>query len=650
MTESTGNLITDPVRRAWAAWCRFWFTPSDPTPLCLMRIVAGLLALYVHISYTFDLQALEGKDGWYSTAQADQERRQWPNFVPPANWGAAEPHYRMPPFPQQRATVRNFVERVATAPRDTQDRVLRLLDSLPDGSGGRAETLRYLMNMEFKAPTFEERDTYLKRMVEADPKDEAASLALPEYLLTLKTTDRELFRADAHALCDLLPGERTARSNIFTYLISQPGGEWQLLHKFIEEVRNKSDQADRNYFLDYAEKWSCSPDEKEIIAKGHWYYSPFYHVTEPTGVAVLHGIHLFVILLFTLGVCTRVTSVLTWLAALAYIQRNPVALFGQDTMMNLCLFYLMLAPCGATWSVDWLVARYRENKRALREGRRPEPAVPKPLVSATFVTRLLQIHYCMMYMSAGLSKLKGDAWWNGTAPFSCMSNPEFCPLHMPFYRGLMVWLCQDPNRWLWEAYMSATVIFTLFTEIGFPFLVWTRMRPVMVTFAILLHLGIALNMGLIVFSLFMFTLLLGAWMPGSAIRRVFARPPARLPKVQVNYDGASEKQLRAAAAVAALDVWGQADVIDRAAAKSARAATIPTSGALAVTAGGTTATGWSAARAVARSLGMTQPFAWLLGLPIVAQIGEARHPSETVKGAGGVAEQTKPARAVVNRS
>ena len=68
-----------------------------------------------------------------------------------------------------------------------------------------------------------------------------------------------------------------------------------------------------------------------------------------------------------------------------------------------------------------------------------------------------------------------------------------------------------------------------------------------------LHLGIALNMGLIVFSLFMFALLLGAWMPGSAVRRVFARPPARLPKVQVNYDGRSEKQLRAAATVAALE-------------------------------------------------------------------------------------------------
>lgn len=641
MSDSSASLITEPVRRAWAAWSRFWFTPSDPTPLCLMRIVAGLLALYVHISYSFDLQSLEGRDGWYSVAQANQERRQWPNFVPPKNWGAAEPHYRMPPFPQQRATVRDFVERVAKSSTDTQDRVLRLLDSLPDGPGGRAETLRYLFNMEFAAGTFEERDEYLRRMVHAKRDDQPAQLALPEYLLTLKESDRELFRADAHALCDVLPTERRARSNIFTYLIKQSDTrEWPLLHKFIEEARNKKTAADLDYFLDYAEKWSCSPDEQEIIAKGHWYYSPFYHVTDPNGVAVVHGVHLLVIGLFTLGVCTRVTSVLTWLAGLAYIQRNPIALFGQDTMMNLCLFYLMLAPCGATWSVDWLVARYRENKRALREGRQRTPAVPAALVSATFITRLLQVHYCLMYLSAGLSKLKGDAWWNGTAPWFCMTNPEFCPLHVPIYRELLIWMSQDGNRWLWETYMSVGVVFTLFTEIGFPFLVWTRLRCVMVTCAILLHTGIALNMGLIVFSLFMFTLLLGAWMPGSAVRRVFARPPSRLPKVHVNYDGASEKQLRAAATVAALDVWGQADLTDRVA-KPAPSPAVTTAEPLRVAANGRAVSGWSAARLVAKSLGMTQPFAWLLGLPVISQIGEARHPSGTVSAAGGKSEVGK---------
>jgi hypothetical protein len=401
------------------------------------------------------------------------------------------------------------------------------------------------------------------------------------------------------------------------------------MRRFIDEARAKPTDDARKAFLDYAEKWSCSPDEPEIVAKGHWYYSPFYHVTEPTGVAVVHGIHLFVIVLFTLGIGTRVTSVLAWLAGLAYVQRNPVALFGQDTMMNLCLFYLMLAPCGATWSVDWLVNRYRAAKKALAEGRRPEPAEPRPLVSANFVIRLLQVHYCLMYLSAGLAKLKGGAWWNGTAPWFCMTNPEFCPLHLPFYRGLLVWLSQDGNRWLWEGYMSFANVFTLAVEIGFPYLVWTRLRPVMILGAILLHTGIALNMGLIVFSLFIFTLLLGAWMPAAAVRRVFARPPAKLPRIQVSFDGREPRQVRAAAAVEALDVWGQAELTDRAA-KAGRGEPSPGEP-IRVTADGKALTGWTAARRVAKALGLTQPFAWLLGLPVVAQIGESRHPSAVAK-------------------
>src|SRR5436309_7289245 len=96
---------------AWAAWCRFWFTPADPTPLCLMRIVAGLLVLYVHVAYTFDLHALFGPDGWYSTAMADRERREYPWFVPQSMWGPRQPPpFRMPNLGEPRHALRVFID------------------------------------------------------------------------------------------------------------------------------------------------------------------------------------------------------------------------------------------------------------------------------------------------------------------------------------------------------------------------------------------------------------------------------------------------------------------------------------------------------------------------------------------------------------
>jgi hypothetical protein len=43
---------------------RFWFTPSDPTPLACIRIVTGLVVLYVHLCYGWDLLGYVGPDGW----------------------------------------------------------------------------------------------------------------------------------------------------------------------------------------------------------------------------------------------------------------------------------------------------------------------------------------------------------------------------------------------------------------------------------------------------------------------------------------------------------------------------------------------------------------------------------------------------------
>lgn len=44
-------------------WNRFWFTPSDPATLSLIRLLVGLLAVYLHATLLFDLNTLFGPDG-----------------------------------------------------------------------------------------------------------------------------------------------------------------------------------------------------------------------------------------------------------------------------------------------------------------------------------------------------------------------------------------------------------------------------------------------------------------------------------------------------------------------------------------------------------------------------------------------------------
>ncbi len=46
------------------AWNRFWFTPSDPATLSIIRLFAGAMLLYTHCIWTLDLQAFLGQEGW----------------------------------------------------------------------------------------------------------------------------------------------------------------------------------------------------------------------------------------------------------------------------------------------------------------------------------------------------------------------------------------------------------------------------------------------------------------------------------------------------------------------------------------------------------------------------------------------------------
>jgi len=235
-------------------------------------------------------------------------------------------------------------------------------------------------------------------------------------------------------------------------------------------------------------------------------------------MAVLQAGICVIVFLFTIGFCTRITSVLTWAAALGYIHRSPPTLFGVDTMMTILLLYLMIGPSGAALSVDrwlarwWAQARPRILARWRAFWHRADTATslppsallgpPEPSIGANFAIRLLQIHVCIIYLAAGLSKLQGASWWNGKAVWGTLANFEFAPMQ---YESYMVPLrLLTANRVVWEAFMTTAGIFTLFFEISYVFLVWRpSTRWLILSMAIVLHGFIGVFMGLKTFSLMM---------------------------------------------------------------------------------------------------------------------------------------------------
>jgi hypothetical protein len=247
---------------------------------------------------------------------------------------------------------------------------------------------------------------------------------------------------------------------------------------------------------------------------GQYIWSIYYHVHDPSSVVVVHAAIVVVLVLFTLGLWTRVTSVLAWVGALQYVQRLPTSMFGMDTMLNILLLYLMIGDSGAALSLDRWLQRRRERRDL---GPRADLSL-KPSWSANFAIRLVQIHFCIIYLTSGSTKLLGSTWWGATALWLCLANTNFAPMRVYLYNEMLIFLCQ--HLWLWQLFMTGSAIFTLFTEIGFIFLAWRKgWRPIMVTCSVMLHLGIGLIMGLTLFSLLMLVMVFSFVPPDSA--RIF---------------------------------------------------------------------------------------------------------------------------------
>ncbi len=282
---------------------------------------------------------------------------------------------------------------------------------------------------------------------------------------------------------------------------------------------------------EYMARWGIDP--RLTSGQGQPSWSIWLHITDPTAMVIVQTGIVLISFLFLIGFCTRVMGPLTWAAALCYTHRAAASVFGVDTMMVILLLYLAIGPSGAALSVDRLIGRWwaRARPRVLARWRalwgRPAaaPAVAAPFpdrpvasVSANLAIRLLQIHVCIIYASAGLAKLQGPMWWNGTAVWYVLANYEFAPMQYWPYLGLLRFL--GKNRWLFELTMTGAGLFTLFFEIAYAFLIWKRStRWLILWMAILLHGFIGLFMGLKTFSLMMLAMNL-AFVPPETARRL----------------------------------------------------------------------------------------------------------------------------------
>jgi hypothetical protein len=212
-----------------------------------------------------------------------------------------------------------------------------------------------------------------------------------------------------------------------------------------------------------------------------WGWS-LWDVIPQAAVLPFYVVSFIVTVLWTFGFRCRVTGPLVWLIFYSTIRRLPVMLFGFDSVIGTLVLYLAVTGSGGeSVSMDRWLARRDSQSRS-----------PSSRLRGTLGIRLIQIHLCVIYAAAGLSKLLGETWWNGTAAYFLVANTEF--------RGvsLLETLGESPNL------TAICTLVPLWTEILYPILVWfASWRPLMIWLAVGMHFFIGLTLGLWEFSLTM---------------------------------------------------------------------------------------------------------------------------------------------------
>jgi hypothetical protein len=606
------------------AWNRFWFRPTDPTTIGFIRIVAGLLVVYVHLSYCFDLEAFFGPRGYLDQKTVNQFRRESPVRLTPFNWDEPKPENRLP---EPKILPPIQIER-----RQAVFGLLRFLHEDTKKSAEAREYIYFLLEQIDKLAPFPNRDQDFKdglgmikdssTLSEQDRAQMAAEFEKPKVGRNLPLSNLpEFMRALPPAARVQLWNQSQALARQFASKPDAPNLNWKYIAEWAKDM-NGQDRGDVASFLkglpsgqegrrvlDYYELWNEDP--RKVYAVGLDTFSLWFHISNPATIWACHAIILLIFVLFTVGFCTRVTSVMTWLAALFYIHRNQNIMFGQDTMMNVALFYLMIGPSGAALSVDRLIARYRASRAILKAGNQRVPwaeavlAGPQPSSLANFAIRLLQIHFCFIYMASGLAKLKGSSWWNNEATWLTIANAEFTPMNYWGYEWLLLQI--GIRKPILEMVFGFEAYFTLVLEITLPFLIWTRIRPVMVCGAVLLHSGICWIMGLTCFGMFMMTLLL-CFVPASVIRPWVSWPKGSGRRLTLRFSSLGPKQMRLAAMLQASDLAGQLTLQDEASKNPKQTAEL-------VDDTGQVFTGFAIVEQSARTIRLMRLFRWALWIP-----------------------------------
>jgi len=247
---------------------------------------------------------------------------------------------------------------------------------------------------------------------------------------------------------------------------------------------------------DVVARLTTDPQAVNSSVIDRWSY--FDLATQPNELLGLHIAGIVVLSLFTLGVFSRVTSVLSALVVLSYVHRAPMITGQFEPVLTMLLIYLCLAPTGACLSLDaWWRGRSASNDNG-KIGKSANAAVPS--IMANVAIRLIQVHLAAFYLVIGLTMLGGTlgaeydpTWWRGEGMWWLIAKSESRLVDLTFLHG-------TTPTYLVNLWTHAVVALNLACGI----LIWNRLaRPLLLVLAFLSWMALAVVTGLLSYCLIM---------------------------------------------------------------------------------------------------------------------------------------------------
>ncbi|MEU4625936.1 HTTM domain-containing protein [Actinoplanes sp. NPDC023801] len=233
-----------------------------------------------------------------------------------------------------------------------------------------------------------------------------------------------------------------------------------------------------------------SPDLARRMFDEYGLFSVLNLSDDPRYFEACYAFALITAVVFMLGWRTRVVSLVFALVMFSFYSRGVFMTDGGDNLAVLMSVYLCFTACGRVWSLD--ARRHRRHD----DGSRPEKPGGIRILRRFTVTVMhncalvvMMAQMCVLYGAAGLYKVQGNLWNDGTALHYVLKTDSFRP--WPALSDFV-----DGHQVL----IGISCYLTVLVQVAFPFSLFSKLKYVLLPILVGMHVGIAVLMALPLFS------------------------------------------------------------------------------------------------------------------------------------------------------